>query len=119
MEFLNQLARSVVAAPLIWNSLTCKHFGYEREAETRLVIMGQASKFSGKLSKRTRNKQAVPYIAYDLPLSVGGAITQIIIGPAASEGMEEEVKRMLGSAGVGYPVRISRSCIPYRSFRGP
>jgi hypothetical protein len=62
MEFLNRLARSVVAAPLIWNSLTCKHPGYQHEAEMRLVILGQASHFRGKLSKRTRNGKAIPYI---------------------------------------------------------
>jgi hypothetical protein len=45
MEFLNRLARSVVTAPLIWNSLTCKHPGYQHEAEMRLVILGQASHF--------------------------------------------------------------------------
>jgi hypothetical protein len=117
MEFLNQLARSVVAAPLIWNALTCKHPGYKHEAEVRLVILGQVSKFRGKLSKRSRNGKSVPYIPYDLPLREPGTIAEIVIGPAAAKGTEAKIKRMLKSAGVGYPVRVRRSRIPYRSFK--
>jgi hypothetical protein len=83
MEFLNRLARSVVAAPLIWNSLTCKHSAYQHEAEMRLMILGQASHFRGKLSKRTRNGKAIPYISYDVRLQEPGMIAGIVIGPAA------------------------------------
>jgi len=118
-EFLKQLARSVVAAPLIWNALTCKHPGYKHEAEMRLVILGQASEFRGKLSKRTRNGKTIPYIPYDVPLRVPGTIAEIVIGPAALSGTEAKVRRILKSAGVIYPVRMRRSSIPYRSFKTP
>ncbi|MFB9262843.1 DUF2971 domain-containing protein [Bradyrhizobium erythrophlei] len=119
MEFLNQLARSVIASPLIWNALTCKHHGYKHEAEVRLVILGQVSKFRGKLSKRQRNGKKVPYIPYDVPLQDSGTIAEIAIGPAAPNGTEAKIRRILKSARVSYPVRIRRSRIPYRSFKVP
>jgi len=117
MEFLNQLARSVVAAPLIWNALTCKHAGYRHEAEVRLVILGQVSKFRGRLSKRFRNGKPVPYIPYDLALRERGTVAEIVLGPAAPRGTEAKIRRTLKSAGADYPVPIRRSRIPYRSFR--
>jgi Protein of unknown function (DUF2971) len=119
MEFLNQLARSVVAAPLIWNSLTCKHPGYQHEAEMRLVILGQASHFRGKLSKRTRNGKTVPYIPYDVRLRELGILAEIVIGPAAPSGAATKIKRMLKAAGVTYSVPVRHSAIPYRSFKAP
>ncbi|MGX4803998.1 DUF2971 domain-containing protein [Bradyrhizobium guangdongense] len=119
MEFLNRLARSVVAAPLIWNSLTCKHPGYQHEAEVRLVILGRASRFRGKLSKRTRNGRTVPYIPYDVRLREPGMITEIIIGPAAPAGTTAKIKQILKAAGISYSVPIRRSTIPYRSFKTP
>lgn len=119
IEFLNQLARSVVAAPLIWNSLTCKHPAYQHEAEMRLVILGRASDFRGKLSKRTRNGKSVPYIPYDVRLREPGMIAEIVIGPAAPRGIEAKIGRMLKAADIAYVVPIRRSAIPYRSFKRP
>jgi hypothetical protein len=117
MEFLSRLARAVVASPLIWNALTCKHHSYQHEAEVRLVILGLASKFKRKVLKRQRNGKVVRYIKYDLPLLEPNAIAEIVIGPAAPRNAETLIKRQLQNAGISYNIKIWRSKIPYRSFR--
>jgi len=119
MEFLNQLARAVIASPLIWNALTYKHNGYKHEEEVRLVILGAKSKFRGKILKRLRNGKPVPYIAYDLALQEHGMIAEIVIGPAAPKSTEAAIKRQLVSVGIKYYVPVRRSRIPYTSFRTP
>jgi Protein of unknown function (DUF2971) len=117
MEFLNRLARAVIASPVIWNALTCKHHSYQHEAEVRLVILGLASKFKRKVSTRKRNGRVVRYIKYDLPLSEPNMIAEIVIGPAAPANAERLIKSHLQNAGIKYNVKIRRSRIPYRSFR--
>jgi hypothetical protein len=117
MEFLNRLARAVIASPLIWNALTCKHSSYQHEAEVRLVILGLASKFKGKISRRHRTGKVVPFVKYDLPLSEPGVIAEIVIGPAAPRNAETLIRRQLLNAGISYKIKTWRSKIPYRSFR--
>lgn len=116
MEFLNRLARSVVAAPLLWNALTCKHPGYQHEAEVRMIILGEKKKFKGKISRRIRNGKVVPYIPRHLPLREQGNITEIVIGPAAAKSAERKVRRLLTSLGMDSKIPIRRSRIPYRSI---
>jgi DUF2971 family protein len=116
-EFLNQLARSVIAAPLIWNALTCKHPGYKHESEVRLVIVGDKRQFRRKISKRKRGDKVVPYIPHHFPLRERKKLVGIVIGPAAPRGAEAAILRLLKSAGIGYKVPIRRSRIPYRSFK--
>jgi hypothetical protein len=116
-EFLNQLARSVIAAPLIWNALTCKHASYKHESEVRLVIVGDKRQFRGKISTRKRSGKVVPYIPHHLALRERRKIVSIVIGPAAPPGTEAAIRRILKSAGIGYKVPIRRSRIPYRSFK--
>lgn len=112
MEFLNRLARSIIASPLIWNALTCKHIGYRGENEVRLVMLGEKSKFRGKILKRKRGTEVVPYVPYKLQLSKPGSIVEIVIGPAAPKTAEADVRALLKSHGIKAPVRRSR--IPYR-----
>jgi hypothetical protein len=113
MEFLSRLARAVVATPLLWNALTCKHSGYANESEVRLIILGEKKKFKGKISKRIRKGKVVPYIPRRLPLRERGNITGIVIGPAAPKSAERDIRKLLKSLGLDVPIR--RSKIPYRS----
>jgi hypothetical protein len=115
MEFLNQLARAVVAAPLLWNALTCKHPAYEHEAEVRMIILGEKKKFKGKISKRTRNGRVIPHIPRRLPLRERGSITEIVIGPAAPKGAERDIRKLIKSLGMDSKIPVRRSRIPYRS----
>jgi hypothetical protein len=115
MGFLNQLARAVVAAPLLWNALTCKHPAYEHEAEVRMIILGEKKKFKGKISKRTRNGRVVPYIPRRLPLRERGNIAEIVIGPAAPKGAERDIRKLIKSLGMDSKIPVRRSRIPYRS----
>lgn len=114
-EFVRQLALSVVATPLLWNALTCKHWGYRQEDEVRLVILGDKRGFKGKVSKRTRDGQVVRYIPYSIPkIREPGNIARLVIGPAAPMSAEADIKKLLDSLGMKVRV-IGRSTIPYRS----
>jgi hypothetical protein len=117
-EFLNQLARSVVAAPLIWNALTCKHVGYKHESEVRLVIVGEKKRFRGKVSERMRDGRVIPYIPHHMPLGEPRKIVSITIGPAALCSAEATIRWILKTAGITYNIRIRHSRIPYRSSKG-
>jgi hypothetical protein len=116
-EFLNRLARSIIAVPLIWNALTCKHPSYKHESEVRLVIVGQKKRFRGKISKRKRKGKVVQYIPHHLPLRERRKIISITIGPAAPSDTETSIRQILKSAGISYKISIRRSKIPYRSFK--
>jgi hypothetical protein len=116
MEFLNRLARSVVAAPLLWNALTCKHPGYEHEAEVRMIVLGEKKQFKGKISKRIRKGKVVPYIPRRLPLREQGNIIEIVVGPAAPKSAERDIRKLLKSLGMDSNIPIQRSKIPYRSI---
>ncbi len=113
IEFINRLARSVIASPLIWNALTCKHSGYRGEDEVRLVMLGEKRKFRGNILKRKRGAEVVPYVPYKLQLDRPGSIVEIIIGPAAPKTAEADVKALLKRHGIKAGVRRSR--IPYRT----
>ncbi|WP_159006834.1 DUF2971 domain-containing protein [Bradyrhizobium sp. S69] len=117
MEFLNRLARSVIAVPLIWNAITCKHPAYKHESEVRLVIVAEKKRLRGKVSTRTRNGMVVRYIPHHLQLRDHGKVVSIVIGPAAPNNAEVNVRRIIKAAGLNYNVRIRRSRVPYRSFR--
>ena len=112
MEFLSRLARSVIASPLIWNALTCKHNGYRREEEVRLVMLGDKRRFRGKISKRMRGGETVPYVPYKIDLKAAGSIAEIVVGPAAMKRAEADVRKLLNWRGIKASVRRSR--VPYR-----
>jgi hypothetical protein len=117
IAFLRELALQVIASPLIWNCLTCKHSGYRAEDEVRLVVLGQKAAFKKYRRTRLRNGTAVPYIESHMPLHKRGNICEIIIGPAAPKHAETYVRRLLKDAGINFPVPIRRSSVPYRSFK--
>jgi Protein of unknown function (DUF2971) len=117
VPFLRELALQVIASPLIWNCLTCKHSGYRAEDEVRLIVLGQRLKFKKYRRTRQRNGKAVPYIESHMPLHDKNSIYEIIIGPAAPANAETYVKKVLKDAGIKFPIPIRRSKLPYRSFK--
>jgi hypothetical protein len=117
VPFLRELALQVIASPLIWNCLTCKHSAYKSEDEIRLVILGRRAKFRKYRRTRSRDGKSVPYIESHMPLHEQGRIYEILIGPAAPKNAETYVKNVLKDAGIRFAVPIRRSKIPYRSFK--
>lgn len=112
-EFLRRLALNVVASPLLWNAMTCKHNGYQNEAEVRLVMLGEKKRFGKKVLQRKRGADVIPYVPYALSLKTPGSIAEIVIGPAAPATAEANVQALLLSYGAIAKVR--RSGIPYRA----
>ena len=117
VPFLRELALQVIASPMIWNCLTCKHSAYQEEDEVRLVVLGKKTKFRKYRRTRQRNGKAVPYIESNMPLHERGSICEIIIGPAAPKTAETYVRKVLKDAGIKFAIPIRRSKIPYRSFK--
>jgi hypothetical protein len=116
IPFMQDLARSVIASPLIWNSLTSKHPAYAHEREVRLVILGLRNKLLPYTTTRLRGSEIVPYIVHHLPIREPHNIVEIVIGPAAPADTERSVRTMLNSLAVDPNVRVSRSDIPYRAL---
>ena len=116
VPFLRELALQVIASPMIWNCLTCKHSAYQEEDEVRLVVLGKKTKFRKYRRTRQRNGKAVPYIESNMPLHERGSICKIIIGPAAPKTAKTYVRKVLKDAGIKFAIPIRRSKIPYRSF---
>lgn len=113
IPFIDQLAREIIASPMIWNCLTTKHPGYAHEQEVRLVIMGTPARLSSHIATRRRGPQDVSYIAHALPLREPDHIVEIVIGPAASASEEQAVRAVLHEVGLD-GVALNRSSIPYR-----
>jgi Protein of unknown function (DUF2971) len=115
IPFLRRLAQAVIASPLIWNCLTCKHSGWKHENEVRLIILGERKKLKKYLLTRTRTGKPIPYVEGCMPLLKKGSIVEIVVGPAAPMNAEQDVRKLLDSLGVTFAVPIRRSKIPYRS----
>jgi hypothetical protein len=116
IPFVQDLARAVIASPLIWNSLTSKHPAYAHEREVRLVILGLRNKLMPYITTRLRGSEIVPYIVHHLPIREPHNIVEIVVGPAAPADTERSVHTMLNSLGVDPNVLVSRSDIPYRAL---
>lgn len=112
LGFSDRLAREVLASPLIWNCLTCKHPAYARENEVRLIILGGQKAFKGKVPVRIRKGEVVPYIKRPMGLHKPGNIVEVVIGPAAPKEAEDGVRTLLDKYKI--KARISRSKIPYK-----
>lgn len=116
LPFMQEFSRSMIASPLIWNCLTSKHFGYAHEREVRLVIMGQPAILSPRVKRRPRGEEAVPFIAQPMGLREPGLIAEIVVGPAAPAGAEENARNLLGALGLGDQIPVRRSSLPYRAL---
>ena len=81
-EFGKELARQL-AVPIFLYAITSKHPAYSHESETRLLIINDLEKLGPITETRSRGSEIVPYIPSRLPVRSPGAITKIMIGPAA------------------------------------
>ncbi|MEY4879112.1 MAG: hypothetical protein RJB62_581 [Pseudomonadota bacterium] len=115
MEFVGALIKRVIASPIIFNCLTSKHPAYEHESEVRLLIVGALGAFMPYVTTRLRGSEIIPYIPQPMLVQSRGAITEIVVGPAAPPGTERDLGIMLKRFGLEYEVEIKRSEIPYRS----
>jgi hypothetical protein len=116
IPFMQDLARAIIASPLIWNSLTSKHPAYAHEREVRLIILGLRNKLMPYITMRLRGSEIVPYIVHRLPIREPHNIVEIVVGPAAPVDTERSVRTMLNSLDVDRNVGVNRSDIPYRAL---
>ena len=116
--FMQELARELIASPLIWRALTTKHPAYEHEREVRLVITGTSEHVRPHVTTRLRGRsEIVPYIAQPIPVREPNNILEVIVGPAAVVDAERTVRTLLHSLGVNAnEVHVFRSSIPYRAL---
>ncbi len=112
-SFLSELARSMLASPIIWNCLTAKHRAYEQEDEVRQIILGQPKDLEHVVMTRIRQGSLVPYIPMQFDLRHPGKLSAIVVGPAAPPDAEVGVRRLLDHLGIA-DVPVLRSQIPYR-----
>lgn len=116
IPFMQDLARAVIAAPLIWNCLTSKHPAYAHEQEVQLIILGMHDRLRPYIKTRIRGADIVPYVAYDMPVRKEHSIGRIVVGPAANPDAERTVRTMLESFGIQHDIPVTRSLIPYRAL---
>jgi hypothetical protein len=113
-SFMEELARELIASPIIWRSLTTKHPAYEHEREVRLVIMGTPARLSPYVTTRLRGGEIVPFIPQPMAVRERDNIVEIVVGPAAPVDTERTLRTFLNSLGIDPDIHISRSDIPYR-----
>jgi hypothetical protein len=103
-DYINGMAKEVIARQLVWRSIVSKREKFRPEAERRFVIMNLHSRFVGKAQVHDGRT----YVAYTIPLAAPGNLVEILIGPDAAAGAEAKVADLLNR--LGYTgVRVSRS----------
>jgi hypothetical protein len=115
-DFIQQLCRDIISAPLIGNCLTSKHPAYKREKEVRLLMLNQRNNLMPYIKTRLRGSEIVPYIPHPQPIREPGIIAEIVVGPAAGPDAERTVRTMLDSFSIDPKIPIGRSDIPYRAL---
>jgi Protein of unknown function (DUF2971) len=113
-EFGEELGRRL-AVPMFHHAISCKHTAYEHERETRLFLVNDRSVLDPIAKFRTRGSNLVPYLASPLRVRSPGAITKIMIGPAADELAEHAVQAFLRRHGLS-PDIVEKSGIPYAAL---
>lgn len=116
MPFFDEMARSLIAAQLIFNSLTIKHEAYSNEREVRLIIMGEREKLRAHISTRSRRGDIVPFIKSPMKVQEKAAITEIVVGPCAAVDAEDGVRTLLAPFRKAPGSLVRRSKIPYRAL---
>lgn len=111
--FLERMATELVMA-LIWNAITTKHPAYKNEQETRLILINGAEKLESYVKTRVRGSEIIPYIPHKMKLKASGAITGIVVGPAAAPQAVHGVESLLSSLGIKAKGLVTQSTIPYR-----
>lgn len=115
LKFIQDLARHVVANPLIWNFLTEKHGAYAHEHEVRQIMMGTPDDLRPHVRTRTSRGSIVPYVAMPIDVHEPGCIHEIMVGPAAPSDAEVGIRALLDQFGLSEHVPVRRSTIPYRA----
>jgi hypothetical protein len=108
--YLAVMAHELLASQLIWNCLTAKEKRFADEREVRGIIMNVKAKFDPW--RRTHNGRS--YVEHELPLKAPRSIVEIIVGPKARTGAEEDVCGLLKAKGYpdGIPVFRSTAVLP-------
>jgi Protein of unknown function (DUF2971) len=106
--FIQDMANTLIASPLIWNCITSKHADYAHEREVRLVLMNQTINLSTDVKTRMRGSERVPYVAHPFTIDAPGAIHEIVVGPSAEVDAEDKVRHLLASCGLP-DVDVTRS----------
>ena len=116
MPFFVEMAKNLIAAELVLNSLTLKHGAYEHEREVRLFIVDQIANLAPYISTRTRGSETVPFIKSNMPLQKPGSIAEIVVGPSAPADAEAFACALLRPFHDDPESIVRRSGIPYRAF---
>ena len=110
-EFGKEIAR-LLAVPIFSYAVKYKHPAYAHEKETRLLLVNDLNKLRSLIEMRVRGSSLVPYIPSPLRVRSPGAITKIMIGPAADELAEDAIRAFLRKYGLPLDI-LERSKIPY------
>jgi hypothetical protein len=111
VEFGKAMARELAVAMFRY-AITCKHPAYKHERETRLLLLGDRAELDPYARFRTRGSILVPYVASKFHVRAPGAITKIIVGPAADDLALDAVRALMRRHGLS-PDLIEKSDIPY------
>ena len=95
-DYINGMAKEVIARQMIWRSIVSKRERFRREAERRFVVMNLQSRFVGRAQTLPGGRT---YIPYRIPLAEPGNLTEVMIGPNAAADAEDNVARLLGRLG--------------------
>jgi hypothetical protein len=104
-RYLAVMAHELLASQLIWNCLTAKEERFADEREVRGVVMNVKAKFDPW--RRTYGGRN--YIEHELPLKAPSSIVEIIVGPKAKIGAEDEVRALLKAEGYSDGILVHRS----------
>jgi hypothetical protein len=94
-EAFRRVMAAELAVPIVVYSVTCKHPAYYHEEETRLLLINTLEQLSPLIETRVRGSNLVPYIPIRMPVREPGAITKIMIGPAADGYAEDAIRALL------------------------
>jgi DUF2971 family protein len=101
------------------NSLLSKHAAYSHEQEYRLLVSGFQNTIASSDRHRLRERKGEIVGYLDLPIpswKQPRALTQIRLGPAAPNQLNDQLRTTLTMLGIPVP-KIDQSDIPYRSTR--
>jgi hypothetical protein len=109
-SYLEVMAHELFASQLIWNCLTAKEERFADEREVRGIIMNVKTRFDPW--RRTHGGRS--YVEHEMPLKAPSSIVEIIVGPKARTGAENDVRAFLKAEGYpdGIPVRRSTAVLP-------
>lgn len=105
--WFDAMNKLLIAELLIWNCLSSKSGRYRHEQETRYIILGVRNTFNDwrrRLGKRS-------YIGTSMPLTAPGNLIEVLVGPRAATGAEEEVRAYLLDHDYSDSIRVRRSSV--------